>query len=465
MPAIRPTLESTDARGRHRRVRPLIIAEAANPEWTSVPLVGWHHSRALCDACDGHVVTQVRNRGAFERAGFPAERVTFIDSEAVEARVFRLAERLRGGRDRGWTTVTALGAMSYPYFEYLVWKRFGARLRAGEFDLVHRLTPLSPAVPSFIAYACARARVPFVLGPINGGVPWPEGFEAARRGEKERLASLRWVQRCMPGYSGTRLHASAIMIASRAALADMPRRFRGRCVYVPENAVEPEVFGADPDRQPSPPLRIAFIGRLVSGKAVDILLDAAAPLIREGRVTIDIIGDGPEMGPLRAMVEREGIAGGVEFAGWVDHSKLRDRAGRSHVFGFPSVREFGGGAVVEAMSMGLVPVVLDYGGPGELVTPSTGFAIPMGSRSDIVARMRAVLSELVVDPSLVRAMSERARERVLRWFTWRAKASQVAEVYSWVLGRRAAQPDWGMPFPDDGNARSSVSGASSPERG
>ena len=44
-------------------------------------------------------------------------------------------------------------------------------------------------------------------------------------------------------------------------------------------------------------------------------------------------------------------------------------------------------------------------------------------------------------------MGERARERVFKYFTWKAKAEQVREVYRWLLGERA-QPDWGMPLAD-----------------
>jgi glycosyltransferase involved in cell wall biosynthesis len=289
--------------------------------------------------------------------------------------------------------------------------------------------------------------VPFVLGPLNGGLPWPAGFGQLRAKEKEWLSYVRGLHRWVPGYRSTRAAAAALIVASRSTRAEVPRRYQAKAVYIPENAIELDRFDRPAGATVEPPLRVAFVGRLVPYKGADMLLEAAAPLARAGNVRIDIIGEGPEEPALRALVERERMTSAVDFAGWVDHRELKDRMARCHVFGFPSVREFGGGVVLEAMALGLVPIVLDYGGPGELVSPASGFALPMGPRDDVVRQVRATLERLVADPSVIRPMGERARQRVLRSFTWPVKASQVVEVYRWVLGHRE-KPDFGMPLPD-----------------
>jgi len=43
------------------RPRVLLKAEAAIPEWTSVPLEGWSHSRAIQRIVSSLIVTQIRN--------------------------------------------------------------------------------------------------------------------------------------------------------------------------------------------------------------------------------------------------------------------------------------------------------------------------------------------------------------------------------------------------------------------
>jgi len=438
-----------------RPIRALLIAEAASPELVSVPLEGWSHSRAISALTPAHTITQIRNLGAWQRAGVDPCEYTALDSERVAKWAWRIGKVLSLGTNKGWTAKTAMRGVAYAYEERLIWKMFGARIRAKEWDVVHRLIPLSPTIASSLAAKCDRAGVPFVVGPLNGGVPWPKGFDSARRREREWLSYVRGAYKLAPNYRSMREHAAALIMGSRDTFGQMPEMYRERCVYVPENAVDPKRFGLTHEptsgSESGGPLRIAFVGRLVPYKGCDMLIEAALPLMRSGRVHIEVIGDGPEMPKLRAIVEREKVESAITFAGWIDHKELHGRLGKAQVFGFPSVREFGGAVVLEAMALGVVPIVLDYGGPGELVSPTTGFAVPIGSREEIVARFRAVIGGLAEDPSVLGPMRAAARRRVLEYFTWDMKARQVYEVYRWVLGWRE-KPDFGMPLGHEGES-------------
>lgn len=430
------------------RPRVLLIAEAANPLNISVSLIGWVHSQALAEVADTHLVTEKRNQEAIIAAGLPEKSFTAIDASAGQGVAYKLGLLLRGGATLGWTINSALYTLTYPLFEYKVWKHFRERLKRGEFDLVHRLTPLSPTNPSLLARKCARLGIPFVLGPLNGGLPWPKGFGDIQRKEKEWLGHARGFYKLLPGYRSTRKFSKAIMIASRSTWDQMPARYHEKCIYLPENGIVSERFTNPVRHTHTLPLKVAFTGRLVPFKGPDMLLEAASPLVREGKVVLDIIGDGPEMPRLKEFVARENLGAGVKLEGWVEHARVHERLGQSDVFAFPSIREFGGAVVIEAMALGLVPIVVNYGGPGESVSPATGFAIPLGTRAEIIQRLRQSLTELAADTRHLHEMSLRAREHALHYFTWEAKARQVLEVYNWVLGRRAEKPDFGMPFPD-----------------
>ncbi len=424
------------------RPRVLAIAEAANPEWVSVPLIGWSLSRALREVADVHLVTQIRNRDAILRAGLEEGRdFTAIDSEALARPIWKLGEVLRMGEGRGWTTLQALAATTYPYFEWLVWKRFGPAIRAGEFDVVHRITPLSPTASSRFAPRCARAGVPFVLGPLNGGVPWPREFDAARRQEREWLSYVRGAYKALPGRGRTLRAASAVLAGSRHTASEFPARHRDKVVWLPENAIDPARFHRQARPEPGP-LRACFVGRLVPYKGCDMVIEAAAPLLRDGRMHLDVIGDGPVMADLREQASREGVADAITFHGWLAHEQVQDVMAGCGLLAFPSIREFGGGVVLEAMALGLAPLIVDYAGPAELVTSTTAYTVPLGPRPDIVQALRSRLEALARDPDGLAATGAAARARVMAHFTWAAKARQVAEVYDWVQGRRPLRPEF-----------------------
>lgn len=432
----------------NRKPKVLLIAEAANPEWVSVPLEGWSHSKAIAELVDAHMVTHVRNEEAIRKVGWGDAQFTALDNESVARPVHNANEWLRKVTGLGWTFTTATASLSFYKFEHELWKAFGPRITNHEFDLVHRITPLSPTIPSFfMAKRCRAVGVPFVWGPVNGGVPWPPGFGNVQRAEGEWLSYVRNAHKLLPGFHRTRRDATALIAGSRSAWEQFAG-FHDKCVYIPENAVAEERFTAQAQPQGDGPLRIAFVGRLVPYKGADMLLEAAAPLIREGKLVVDIIGDGPEMGRLKQIRETEDLGPGALLEGWLPHRELQHRLAKAQVFGFPSIREFGGTVCLEAMVLGLVPVVVGYAGPDELVTDQTGIRVPIGNRSSVVAGFRAAFEQLLAKPERLRELSTASRDRVKNHFTWRAKAAQTVQVYRWVLGERG-KPDFGMPLPDD----------------
>ena len=102
LPLVEPhgsTIRATDSRGSRDRLKVLISAEACNPSWTSVPLVGYNLARALSEREDLEVtlVTNARNRN--DLTGDPIHQkadVKFIENDFIAGPVFRLARKLRG---------------------------------------------------------------------------------------------------------------------------------------------------------------------------------------------------------------------------------------------------------------------------------------------------------------------------------------------------------------------------------
>jgi glycosyltransferase involved in cell wall biosynthesis len=106
---------------------------------------------------------------------------------------------------------------------------------------------------------------------------------------------------------------------------------------------------------------------------------------------------------------------------------------------FPSVRENGAGVVFEALASGAVPIVADFGGPGDIVNPDVGYKVPLTNESDYVLRMGAILEELASNRDLLYGLRQRGMSYARERLTWDAKAQSTTQVLNWVV-RRAAKP-------------------------
>lgn len=423
-------------------MKPLLIAESANPTFVSVPLEGWSHSTALQQLTGGHIVTQVRNREAFISHGLEEGKdFTAIDSEKIAARLYAINLKLRR-IGLGWTTTTALSTLAYYYFENLVAEQFRDRVRSGEFDLIHRITPLSPTASSpALSKLCAQHNIPFVLGPLNGGVPWPKGYDHVRRQEGEWLSYIRPVYKIMPGARKTLTSASAIITGSYATRAQINKKHHTKCAYIAENAVDPHRFNIESSPRENEILEAAFVGRLVPYKGAENLIRAAIPFAKAKQIRVHIFGDGPQKQKLVNLIEAENLNEQVLLHGWVNHKDLQQHLRKCDIFAFPSIREFGGAVVLEAMACGTVPVIADYAGPSELVDERTGFKVPLGKPEELVKSYQQVFQSILDNPAKLEPMRAACVERVRKHFTWEAKALKVLEVYRWALGERDTNPE------------------------
>ena len=430
------------------RPRVLLIAEQCSPEGRASALIGWSLCSALRAEVDAHIVTERESVPELLRAGLVEGRdFTAIDT----SRLKRARDTIRAGifgpnSERGGGLAQALSLPAYYQFEWKLWRLFGKRLRAGEFDVVHRVVPVSPDLPSILAPRLARIGVPFVVGPLNGGLPWPKGYDATRRADGEWMSYIRGVTKLVPGLEGTRRHASAILLASRDMLRQNPQRHAAKAIYLPENGIDPARFSVSRNRHPSLPLRLVFLGRLVPYKGPDMVLEAAAPLLATGLARLDIVGSGPMEEALARRIAELGLQNAVTLVGNVPHTEVQTFLAGADLMCAPAVREFGGAVVMEAMYMGAVPVVLDYGGPPEYATPDCGFSLPLGPREQIIAGMRALLTSVVANPAQLLTMSAAAQARARELFQWNVKVGQLLEVYRWVLSPDGDKPDFGTPL-------------------
>lgn len=414
------------------KLRVLVLAPDAHPDSVSTALVGYAHSEALARR---HSVTlAVRSGGneqAIRRAGAPFHRVVGIRVPVLDE-LYAWSLRRIFKYDYGSHVLTAF---NYPFivaFEWCAWRRMKPALLAGEFDVVLRVLPVTSVLPSAFAFLLRKGPVPFVLGPLNGGLPWPAGFVQAEK-QKEWITGLRNLYQVLPFSRSMFRHATAIIGGSSQTCEEFSA-YRDKVFFVPENGINPSQIGSTHRVPRGDKLRLIFVGRLVPYKACDLALRAVAPLLRDGRATFSIIGDGAERPALEQLAAQLGIESQVSFCGWLSHAETLERLRSADVLVFPSIREFGGGNIFEALAMGVVPIVVAFGGPGDIVNPAVGYSVALTNPDDVVAQMERALNELDADPARLQRMSAEGMRYAREQLTWDGKAQAVTRILTWAVG-------------------------------
>jgi glycosyltransferase involved in cell wall biosynthesis len=229
-----------------------------------------------------------------------------------------------------------------------------------------------------------------------------------------------------------------LVIAVSEALAEVLRR---RVVHDPRG-LRVITNGVDVDRlRPAPDpaaLRrdlgipagtpvIGSIGRLEPVKNYRLALEALARIETPDSGAppcLVLVGDGSERGMLEQLARTLGVAGRVRFLGWRDD--VERLYGAFDLFTLTSRSEGTSISLLEAMSMGLCPVVTDVGGNrGVLGLDLASLLVP----SDDEAALAAAWRHHLADVELRRDIGRRARARVQSTFSLERMVEHHIEIY------------------------------------
>ncbi len=218
---------------------------------------------------------------------------------------------------------------------------------------------------------------------------------------------------------------------SRAGLAELGAWGVARqdTFHLP-NAVDPQAFSLR-ERPDSCPVTVGFVGRLVSRKHPELLVDLVADLVATGLAVQGVlVGDGPLAASVDQhiltrdvgdIVERRPATGDVSVA-----------LGQMDVLVLPSDHEGMPNVVLEAMATGLAVVVTDVGSVGEAVEDHrSGRIVPAVDFGGLCS----AVGDLVEQPGKRGRLGVGGAGRI-RSECWRQRrAAAMDDVYSAVESR------------------------------
>lgn len=251
--------------------------------------------------------------------------------------------------------------------------------------------------------ACEQARVPLVAQ--------FHGYDAYRETVLDELGQ---------GYRQLFKSAAAIVGVSSHMCEKL------RALGAPEEKLFHNACGAEVSEQASAAPgaagpRFVMVGRLVEKKAPFVSLLAFARVAADiPEAELEVVGDGPLMGPCQQLSKALGIENRVTFAGARPHSYVMSALTKARCFIQHSVRAPDGDmegtpvGVLEAMGMGLPVVSTRHGGIRDIISEGeTGLLVDEYDAGAMSAAMREVAGK----PEYAADLGRKARQSVLENWT------------------------------------------------
>lgn len=416
-------------------LRVLIVAEHASAKFGGEAVLPLHYFRLLLGrGIPVWLFTHARVRDEL-LATYPeaAGRIFFIEDQPLHMLMWRIGQRLPARLS--YFTTGFISRLS----TQITQRRMARRLvREHGITVVHQPMPVSPKEPSLMHGLGA----PVVIGPMNGGMVYPPGFE---RGGLRMVAGLeslgrataRWMNFLMPG----KRRAALLLVANKRTLRALPGGLSAPVVELPENGVDLRLWQQQGSVAVRHTLgnvtRFIFMGRLVDWKAVDLLLRAFSSAQGLEAMALTVVGDGPQGPALRDLARQLGLlavqpgqAGKVYFAGWKTQVECAHLLSDHDALVLPSLWECGGAVVLEAMACGLPVLATDWGGPADYLDASCGVLVPPKSPEQFIAGLTDGLQRLAASPALRHQLGQAGRRRVEAEFDWEKKMERMLQIYA-----------------------------------
>jgi glycogen(starch) synthase len=231
-----------------------------------------------------------------------------------------------------------------------------------------------------------------------------------------------------------------VIVNSQHMYAELQRLFhmpKDKIVVIP-NGTDPEQFDFEFDHHqvrhnfaaPHEQI-ILFVGRLVTEKGVQVMLNAAPAVLSAcPGAKFLIVGTGYHMEDLKRQAAQLGISHHVSFLGYVSDEDLKRLYKMANIVCIPSLYEPFGIVALEGMAANVPVVTSDAGGLTDFVEHGvTGITTYAGNSSSLAWG----LLEIMRNPEWADQIRQVAHEKVRHIYNWKVIAKRTLEVYEKVL--------------------------------
>lgn len=322
------------------------------------------------------------------------------------------------------------------YFYYFLWQ-IGiikiARLlhEKNHFDCVWHLSFGSMWMPTFIY----KLHLPFVWGPIGGGESVPKKYWPLLT---KKNVLIQWVRTIMiktaminPFFAIPAKRAKAIIVRTEDSRKVFPKSMESKIFTSLETCMEENtVLGYKEEHQliSNQQLRLIYTGRLIPLKAVEIAIRAISVMKHKDKVIFTIVGKGELKKSLVNLCSELGIKEQVRFLEYMPRIELLNILADNDLYVFPSLKEGGSWALMEAMALGLPPICHDLSGMHLITSEKSAWVVPADGIKRSIQHFAAVMDYCVEHPEKVVEKGRAAHNRIVNHFVWQSKDAIIENV-------------------------------------
>lgn len=230
-------------------------------------------------------------------------------------------------------------------------------------------------------------------------------------------------------------HSAGAIAGNAEGLEILRRRgFIKLAAHIPQLGVDPSMFSKrnasdlrrklDIDRA----FAVGFVGRLSPEKGINTLIKAMSLLPAE--CFLVLLGDGPERGILKKMVDKMGLSPRVRWVPWVRSAEVAEYINAFDILVLPSrtrwnVKEQFGRVLIEAMACQTCVVGSDSGEIPRVIGDA-GLVFHEGDERELAMHLRHLLD----DSPLRERLGRQGRQRVQQHYTYEKVAKDTVAFYN-----------------------------------
>lgn len=395
----------------------LVSAYGCEPLKGSEPGVGWNWVLQMAKYNKLHVITRANNKDVIEEY-LPLDvkgNITFHYYDTPNF-IKRLKNKAKG-----------------LYFYYFFWQ-IGIMslakniIKRNHIDYTMHLTFGSMWMPTFFPFL----RTPFIWGPVGGGDCEPRSFLKLLAPKQRIIQSFRYVMNKTALFNPyifiPSIKAKAILCRTPGSADVIPKCFQSKVKVILETSMEGEIFKYRKLDRGDGKIRFISTGRLLPSKNILSAIRSLKYLSNDFDFEYYIIGSGTQRKEIEAEISNLQLVGRVRIIAEMPRAQVLGELQKADIFLFPSLREGGSWALMEAMVIGLPVICLNWAGMSIITDDNCAIRLPVTNPEQMPKDMAEAITTLAKNPELRKQMGENGRKRIQTVFNWEAKGKFMEEL-------------------------------------